>query len=274
MSAQTPSKPEARLPTMKALDDLDGALPSYSELPYSDVLKARYCWGLFGEADEIGTMNLLTPRRVKAALGRVSEGLRVNLSLPLNEPSPAPPSRGSYVHHIHTGNLNSLDDYVDNFYLQGSSQWDALRHIRAREFGYYNGYREPEVGPDGRHLGIDRIAEHGIFCRGVLVDVAGYHARHGKPLDPTVGHPITVDDLKAVMDEENVSLEAGDLLVVRTGWLAALLAGDAAERERIMTTRGVARTSCRRGDGRVSLGLACGGNCVRQPRGRDGAGRS
>jgi len=34
-------------------------------------------------------------------------------------------------------NRGGRDDYVDNFAMQGSSQWDSLRHIRFREFGYY-----------------------------------------------------------------------------------------------------------------------------------------
>ena len=44
-------------------------LPSYDELPIRDGLPAGSAWGLWGDDDEIGTINLLTPERIQRALG-------------------------------------------------------------------------------------------------------------------------------------------------------------------------------------------------------------
>jgi hypothetical protein len=43
-------------------------------------------WGDFGEDDQKGRLNLLTPARVKAAMAEVHEGVRFCLSLPLDLP--------------------------------------------------------------------------------------------------------------------------------------------------------------------------------------------
>ncbi|MCE2488067.1 MAG: hypothetical protein J4F42_21340, partial [Desulfurellaceae bacterium] len=76
------------------------------------------------------------------------------------------------------------DDYVDNFAMQGSSQWDSLRHIRYREFGYYGGRQDEQVD-DKAELGIENWARHGIVGRGVLLDAARYMEHQGSPLDAT-----------------------------------------------------------------------------------------
>ena len=37
------------------------ALPSYRELPIREGLPPKSAWGLFGDDDQLGTLNLLTP---------------------------------------------------------------------------------------------------------------------------------------------------------------------------------------------------------------------
>src|ERR1043166_911484 len=109
-------------------------------------------------------MNFVTAEHVKRAAGR----------------SGGP--RGGYEHKISV-NRGGRDDYLNNFALQGSSQWDSLRHIRYREFGYYGGLQDEDV--DGRGLlGIDNWARRGIIGRGILIDAAGYFEKQGRPLAP------------------------------------------------------------------------------------------
>ena len=43
-------------------------------------------WGNFGQGDEIGRLNLLTPERRLAAMAEVKEGVVFCLSLPLDLP--------------------------------------------------------------------------------------------------------------------------------------------------------------------------------------------
>ena len=105
-------------------------IPTYSQLPTIEQTGEHHSWKVFGEHDELGTMNFIGPEQVRAALQCATEGRVINLDLPLNLPSPALGStRSGYKHHIRREQFGS-DDHVDGFFLQSSSQWDALAHIR------------------------------------------------------------------------------------------------------------------------------------------------
>jgi kynurenine formamidase len=205
-------------------------LPSYDELPRIDELDAACSWGVFGEDDQVGTVNLLTPDVIACASSEIVRGSVFNLSLPLNLPDPAPPGRSVYRHAIFSPERNINDDVLDNLYLQSSSQWDGLRHIRAREFGFYNGAFADEAKPSGDKLGIQHWADHGIAGRGVLLDVASFLADQGSPLDAREEYSIRPDLLQQVATAEQVTFRMGDILLVRTGYIAAYLAADPSER--------------------------------------------
>jgi hypothetical protein len=64
------------------------ATPPYDELPVIKKTGEHHAWDHFGRDDELGTVNFLTPQRVKAASAEVRDGLVVNLSLPLTLPDP------------------------------------------------------------------------------------------------------------------------------------------------------------------------------------------
>jgi kynurenine formamidase len=213
------------------------ARPRYRDLPRNDVLGSNHAWGLYGEADELGSINLLTSDRVGAAAAEIRTGQIYNLSLPLNEPNPSWSGRQPYLHTIFAAGRNAQDDYLDGFYLQRSSQWDGLRHISAREFGYYNGTSPEAAGPGGDRLGIERWAEHGIAGRGVLADVARALEARGTRLGPGDDFAITPDILRGTLDDSGAALRDGDILLVRTGFLAGLMAASAADRDRYMRER-------------------------------------
>lgn len=197
-------------------------VPDYDDLPYHEELEMHSAWGIFGKDDQIGTLNFITDECVKAAGAQVQKGKVFNLSLPLNLPDP-PIFRQTYKHVIYRPSRNSQDDYVDNFYMQNSSQWDSLRHIQAREFGFYNGVDEKEAGPEGDKLGIDRYVEKGIVGRGVLVDVPAYYKRNGKAYDARKETFLGPDVIEAILADQGTVSEPGDILMLRTGYVRAYL---------------------------------------------------
>ena len=221
-------------------DTRDGleVLPTYKELPRHEELDMGHSWGLFGNGDEIGTVGLLTDERVVAAAAEIREGRRFNLSLPLNLPDPPfGRNRVTYSHTIYDLDRNTQDDRLDGFYLQGSSQWDALRHIRAREFGHYNGFGIEEAGPSGDRLGISRLADFGIVGRGLLLDVGRHLAGSGDPIDPLTDREITADDLLRTMDAQGAAPKTGDIFLVRTGYVESYLHGSAEHRQQLHSQR-------------------------------------
>src|SRR6266446_7613589 len=50
------------------------ALPSYDALPVRPGAPEGSAWGLFGDEDQVGTINLLTPQRVLDAARTVRSG--------------------------------------------------------------------------------------------------------------------------------------------------------------------------------------------------------
>lgn len=209
-------------------------IPRYRDLPIIEKTGARHAWGVFGEQDELGTLNFITPEVVAAAAREVIAGEVVNLSLPLDQPDPPLAAGRQPMKHGMRVERWGRDDWLENFYLQASSQWDGPRHIRYREFGYYGGRDEAAV--DAGALGIDRAARRGIITRGVLVDVAAYLAGRGTPLDPTARFPIGLELIEDALAWEHAAVRDGDVLLVRTSWLAWYFALDRDGRERLAGT--------------------------------------
>jgi kynurenine formamidase len=196
-------------------------LPAYSELPVRKGAPAGAAWGVFGDDDEVGTINLMTPERVVAAVSSIRSGKVFALNLPINIPDPPIFTRGKHTHtvKIFPGAEFVLDDYLDNFYPQASSQWDALAHVKHPVHGAYNGIPDNQItGRGGMRLGIDNLARRGIAGRGVLADVARYYDRIGKRINFTKAESIPLEDVQATLRESGVTLRAGDVLLIRIGW--------------------------------------------------------
>ncbi len=204
-------------------------LPTYDELPEMGEMGMRHAWGVFGEGDRVGTMNLLRSELVLEALQDARTGEVVSLDLPLNLPDPPLFGRQAYEHHVFPLSRHEMDDRVDNFHLQGSTQWDALGHVRCREFGFWGGRTENPTN-EVNDLGIEQWAERGIVGRGLLLDVAGWASANGEPFDALTPRKITSDDLRSTMTAQGVEVRPGDILCIRTGWVRDYLALDAERR--------------------------------------------
>jgi kynurenine formamidase len=205
-------------------------LPDYDDLPEIPGLGLRHAWDVFGRDDTLGSVNLVTPERVARAAASVTTGELITLGLPLDVPDPPLFGRLPYQHHIIALNRNEMDDHLDGFYPQGSTQWDALNHVRCREHGFWGGRtQDPTDGYNG--LGIEQWAEHGIAGRGVLIDVAGWLAGRHPGYDPLEPRAITADDVRATMAAQDVEPEEGDIWCLRTGWVTSYRQLDRASRE-------------------------------------------
>ncbi len=202
-------------------------------------------WGDWGDDDQKGRMNLLTPERVKAAVAEVKDGRSFCLSLPLDlpggnavNPKRHPPQLNpvfvgddvyfNYVWDTHKpGDMDVSCDEAITLYSQYSTQWDSLCHMGSKfdadgdgvpEPVYYNGFRPGEhVGGtpgDGqlgaRALGIENMAETCVQGRGVMVNL---HAHFG---DERVA--IGFDKLMEVFSKDGIEVEEGDMLTLFTGW--------------------------------------------------------
>lgn len=216
-------------------------LPAYAALP-RNADGIAVSWGLFGEDDELGTVNLLDAAAVRRGLAAAVDGAVHSLNWQVDLPRPNPfrptPQR---VQLAKRG--TSRDDYLEPLYLQFSTQWDGLRHVGLPSSGFYNETSAGRVDDPGEDvLGIHRWAEHGIVGRGVLLDAAAAFAEAGRAFDPMTVETISVEDLDTIAARQRVTLEPGDILLVRTGWIEAYEALDQSAREALdvnMTVAGL-----------------------------------
>ena len=208
-------------------------VPTYAELPIVADAPPKSAWGVFGREDQLGMLNFLTPERRLAAARTVRRGAVFNLDLPLHLPRPPMIAlRTAYRRtNIRFPGNRGRDDVLDNFYLQCSSQWDSLKHIRHPEYGFYNWTADDvaDSEEDGR-LGIDGFARHGIVGRGLLLDVARFVEGRGEPIQPYQRREIPLALLQEVLSAQGVAVTPGDILMVRTA-LAALIHHEAAHPE-------------------------------------------
>lgn len=149
----------------------------------------------------------------------IRTGRRFGLDYPVTAFEPYPTgTRRPLEHHVFANNEWHRDDWVDSFYLQSSSQLDALRHIGHPEHGFYNGL-DPERNDAGStELGIHNWAVSGIAGRGVLLDIPRHFAEQGLPYDASATLAIGPEMLDAVAEAQGVGWNPGDLLLLRTGW--------------------------------------------------------
>jgi len=210
---------------------------------WRDVAKRVRNWGKWGPQDQLGTLNYITPEKVLRAAGLVRKGRTIPLSIPIDAygPQGAHGFRRNPIHimsvdggdqdaarhlegwggsteaqirELWKGPMRFNDDYII-MPLQGSTQWDALSHVYY-DGQLYNGYPASAVNSFGATKdSIDQVAGQGLITtRGVLLDVA--HYRRVKYLPPKT--VISPEDLEEVAKAQSVSVEAGDVVIVRTGW--------------------------------------------------------
>jgi kynurenine formamidase len=203
-------------------------IPRYADLPISSDAPPDSAWGVFGRDDQLGTLNFLTPERRARAARLASRGAVFNLDLPVHLPARPFFNRRRRPQHVieRWANGSVQDDHLDGFFPQYSSQWDGLRHMRHPEFGFYNWTSDEDANSVEGRLGIQHFARHGIVGRGVLLDVERYLGRHGTPLAPDAFFAIEPRLLDEVARAQGVTVDPGDILMVRTG-LAAMLHAEA-----------------------------------------------
>lgn len=199
------------------------AIPRYRELTADRCAPHRSAWGVFGPDDEIGTLNFIGPEETARGAALVREGQVFPLNWRLDQPDPPILGR-SRMHRtqklLDPGPNPGTDDIYDNFFTQGSTQWDALCHVGHPDYGYYNGRVFADLGvAGGRHLGIDQWARRGIATRFVLADVARHRLARGRPLPCSERVVVTVGEIEEVLLSEGLSITPGDVLLVRFGWI-------------------------------------------------------
>ncbi len=190
-------------------------------------------WGKWGKDDERGTLNYITPEKIVAASRLVKRGKVISLAIPFDTQGPQTGFAGRVnpLHYmLQDGGdiLSGAQDFIPGLRycddaitmpLQCATQWDALSHI------FFDGKMYNDRGPEwvsssgARANSIDKMKDS-IVSRGVLLDIPRLLE---KPwLEP--GEAIYPEHLDAAAARENVCIERGDIVLIRTGQLAQVRA--------------------------------------------------
>lgn len=205
-------------------DDRPAAFePESRDLDLADVerlMDQLSNWGRWGDDDQLGAANLITPAVRLEALALATEGITVSLAhrlitegavdvplpferhiLRLPDPSAAPSFRGGVSDH-----------YAISYHGYSHSHIDSLCHILYKG-RMYNGVSQETITEEGcSHASIINL-QGGIVTRGVLFDIPRLK---GLPyLEP--GTPIYTEDLEAFEEMAGLTVRPGDAIFIRTG---------------------------------------------------------
>jgi kynurenine formamidase len=173
-------------------------------------------WGRWGADDEIGTLNLITPAKRRAATALVREG--VSLSLATNLQTEKNADVECPVEWTMTNaSASGATDRVAFPCIHGSASThlDSLGHAGFFRGQIWNGYAAAAVVTKDKGATKNSVLtmKDGIVTRGVLYDIPRLK---GVPyLEP--GARILVEDLEAWERRAAVKVGPGDALVLRWG---------------------------------------------------------
>ena len=188
----------------------------------ADIFAATKQWGRWGDDDEHGALNLLTPEVVRRAALLAVEGRVVSCGRPLavrpaaDNPRPAEHfmvAAGDVAGVGGPNELQSSGDFVGvAFHGMAVSHIDALCHVFVDKL-MYNGFAASDVTSRGARRNSIAAAFDGITGRGVLLDIP--RLRGVEWLEP--GEVIAPEELTAACAAEDVELRPGDVVLISTG---------------------------------------------------------
>ena len=177
-------------------------------------------WGRWGDDDQLGAANLITPARRLAAAALITDGITVSLAhrliideaedvprpfvqrmLGVPDPNAVPALRGGVS-----------DNYNISYHGLSHSHIDSLCHMLYKG-QMYNGVSQETITEDGCSNASIVNLQAGIVTRGVLMDIP--RLKGVDYLEP--GTPIYVEDLEAWEEMAGVTVQPGDAVFIRTG---------------------------------------------------------
>jgi len=177
------------------------------------------CPSKWGAGDERGAGNLMKPQLVLEAIKLIKAGEVIDLAHVLGT---GMPFFGPRVFNVTlkrsfmntgTNERGSNEEIVTSEIGQVGTQFDGFAHQSHRGV-HYNCFKTDEIATRGgfTKLGVENAPA--FITRGVLIDVAGY--KGVEMLGDN--YEITVDDLQGALKKHNLTLKAGDAVIIHTGW--------------------------------------------------------
>ncbi len=205
-------------------------------LTESDVVKmiaSLSNWGRWGKDDELGTINLITPEKRKRAAALVRDGVPVSCARPIaTNAIRADTTFQPLRFMVDSGEGRDHDSPERILTRRGASEFIGMvfhgytiTHVDTPAHYFWQGkiYNGRScnliTSREGAQVESVDLLRDGVVSRGVLLDVA---ALKGRWLGS--GEGVMPEDLEAAEKAQNVRVEPGDILLIRTGYYARRLA--------------------------------------------------
>jgi kynurenine formamidase len=195
-----------------------GAASAHAQ-PWQPAADAARCPSKWGAGDERGSGNLMKPETVLRAARLIKTGEVIELGQELHD---AMPFFGGRIFNLQVKRTNwpvasntrgSNEEMVTTELGQVGTQLDGFAHQSIGN-SLYNCFKMDEISTRTgfSKLGIEKTGT--LMTRGVLIDVAAL--RGVEMLGER--YEITAQDLQDALKRQNLSLQAGDAIIIHTGW--------------------------------------------------------
>ena len=189
-------------------------------------------WGRWGDDDQLGCLNFITPAKRKEAVALVQDGITVSCSRPITTAITPDVTYQVQRYMVDSGEGRDTDPPERRRVRRGAAEFigmvfhgqtithiDALSHY-SWQGKMYNGTPASVVtSREGAQSHSIELAADGIVTRGVLLDIP--RVRSVNWLAPE--EPVMPEDLEAAEQQAGVRVGEGDILLVRTGHYRRIL---------------------------------------------------
>jgi len=172
-------------------------------------------WGRWGDDDELGTLNFVTPEVRRASAACVVDGRSISCARPVDTmagPANPYPAR----HLVNTRTSTGMIDHI-SLYIHGFTEThiDALCHLSVIDANQtWNGKALDNYMMPAAHTGTIDYWRDGIVTRGVLYDIP--RLRGTDYVAP--GSPVHGWELADAAAAQGVEPRSGDAVLIRSGF--------------------------------------------------------
>lgn len=189
-------------------------MKTHSDVDLNDQFARLSNWGRWGPADDLGTINYITPDKTLAALRLPRHGVTIGLGRDLYVGGGDPDQTGQFGSDtIQVSDAAVNDEWHLTTHGFGMTHIDALGHTLYRGMVYPGVELEDVLGDEGLSRSSVYAYRSGIITRGVLLDVAAF--RGVDYLEQ--GDGVSVSDLTGACAAAGTRIESGDAIFIRTG---------------------------------------------------------
>jgi hypothetical protein len=191
-----------------------------NEADYHRAMKELSNWGRWGNDDELGAANLITPAKRKQALALATEGVPISLAHDVvqEHAADAPNILERTLGPVNPSGTADRYQYTGTYHGIVHSHLDSLDcHMMVDGKGYNGVAMEDIKAAGGCPKGSINALKDGVVTRAILFDATllpGKATAQGW-LEP--GTAIHREDLEALEKLQRVTVSAGDVILLYTG---------------------------------------------------------